>query len=83
MNSTMGVAKESKTHDKRKSASRGPLEKLEEMDRAAILAFTAPGTMSRLGSTLVGMLPYHRQAWAAGTLFQWRITGTPDRSSAK
>jgi len=35
----------------------------------AILAFKAPGQMSQLKSTLLGMLPYHRQAWTAGTLF--------------
>ena len=35
----------------------------------AILAFKAPGQMSQLKSTLLGMLPYHRQAWMAGTLF--------------
>lgn len=38
-------------------------------DRAAILAFRAPGKMSQLKSTLFGMLPYHPQAWPAGTLF--------------
>jgi hypothetical protein len=38
-------------------------------DRAAILAFKTPGKMSRLKTYLLGMLPYHRQAWAAGTLF--------------
>jgi len=36
------------------------------MNRAAVLAFKAPGKMSRLKSTLFGMLPYHRQAWPAG-----------------
>ena len=48
---------------------------------AAIRAFTAPGKMSRLKSTLIGMLPYHRQAWSAGTLFQSvlqePLTGVP------
>jgi hypothetical protein len=38
------------------------------MDRAA-LAFKAPNKMSRLKSTLLGMLPYQRQAWPARTLF--------------
>ena len=37
--------------------------------RAAALAFKAPGKASRLKSALIGMLPYHRQAWRAGTLF--------------
>jgi len=44
-------------------------------------AFTAPGKMSRLKSTLLGMLPYRRQAWPAGTLFdgvlQEPLTGLP------
>jgi hypothetical protein len=39
------------------------------MDPAAIRAFTAPGKLARLKSTLLGMLPYHRQTWTAGTLF--------------
>jgi hypothetical protein len=40
-----------------------------ETDRAAILAFKEPGKLSRLKSRLFEMLPYHRQAWQAGTLF--------------
>ncbi|HXM41308.1 MAG TPA: hypothetical protein VN924_08655 [Bryobacteraceae bacterium] len=40
-----------------------------ETNRAAILAFKAPGKLSRLKSRLFEMLPYHRQAWPAGTLF--------------
>lgn len=51
------------------------------MDRAAIRAFQAPGKMSRLKSRLFGMLPYHRQSWPAGTLFnsvlQEPLTGPP------
>jgi hypothetical protein len=39
------------------------------MDGAAIRAFQVPGKVSRLKSALFGMLPYHRQSWAAGTLF--------------
>jgi hypothetical protein len=38
-------------------------------DRTSILAFKTPGQMSQLKSALIGMLPYHRQAWSAGTLF--------------
>ena len=34
------------------------------------LSFQPPGKWQRLKSRLTGMLPYHRQAWAAGTLFQ-------------
>ena len=37
--------------------------------KRAILALTAPDKVSRLKSALLGMLPYHRQAWQAGTLF--------------
>jgi hypothetical protein len=40
-----------------------------ERNRPALRAFTAPGRMSQLKSTLLGMLPYHRQSWSAGTLF--------------
>jgi hypothetical protein len=42
---------------------------LEQTDQAAIRAFTPPGKMVRLKNYLFGMLPYHRQAWSAGTLF--------------
>jgi len=38
-------------------------------DLAAIRAFRAPGKMSRLKSFLFGMLPYQRQSWRVGTLF--------------
>ena len=38
-------------------------------DGTSILAFRTPGQMSQLKSTLIGMLPYHRQSWVAGTLF--------------
>jgi hypothetical protein len=65
---TMRVAKPT-TKQERKSAVQSARDKVGEMDRAAIRAFTAPGKMSRLESALFGMLPYHRQAWAAGTLF--------------
>ncbi len=37
--------------------------------RAAFLAFKEPGKWSRLKDRLFEMLPYHRQAWRAGTLF--------------
>ena len=56
-----------------------------EMDRAAVAAFKTPGKASRLKSTLFGMLPYHRQAWPAGTLFsgvlQESLTGLPSSAS--
>jgi hypothetical protein len=41
-----------------------------EPNRPAIRGFSAPGRMSQLKSTLLGMLPYHRQAWPAGTRFE-------------
>jgi hypothetical protein len=63
---TMRIAKQP---ERSASALEGARDRLEEMDRAAILAFTAPGKLSRLKSTLTGMLPYRRQAWPAGTLF--------------
>ena len=40
-----------------------------EDDSGAVRAFRAPGRASRLKSTLLGRLPYHRQTWGAGTLF--------------
>ena len=66
---TMRIATPRKKQEGRKSALEGARDGFKEMDRAAIRAFTAPGKMSRLKSTLLGMLPYHRQAWPAGTLF--------------
>jgi hypothetical protein len=36
---------------------------------AVLLAYKTPGKWSRLKDYLSGMLPYHRQAWPAGTLF--------------
>ena len=68
-------------HTVRISKQRRKPDRFEGMDRAAIRAFTAPGKMSRLKSALLGMLPYHRQAWPAGTLFngvlQEPLTGLP------
>jgi hypothetical protein len=66
---TMRIAKPPKKGAERGSAPDGAQEKPGEMDRAAILAFRAPGKMSQLKSRLFEMLPYHRQAWPAGTLF--------------
>ena len=82
---TVRIAKQRKRREEHKSAPQGAGDGLEEMDRAAIRAFTAPGKMSRLKSTLLGMLPYHRQAWPAGTLFngvlQEPLTGAAAKSS--
>jgi hypothetical protein len=58
-----------KQRKERESAPRGDRDRPEKVDQAAIRAFTVPGKMSRLKSTLFGMLPYHRQAWSPGTLF--------------
>jgi hypothetical protein len=78
---TVRIAKRRKRQQERTPPVEGARGGLEGMNRAAILAFTAPGKMSRLKSTLLGMLPYHRQAWAAGTLFsgvlQEPLTGLP------
>ena len=53
----------------RTSLSRGTAHTVRVANRAGIRSFRAPGKLSRLKSTLFGMLPYHRQAWSAGTLF--------------
>lgn len=57
-------------------------------NRAAALAFAPPSKMSQLKSYLIGMLPYHRQAWPAGTLFNSVLqeplkTPDPGRIKAK
>lgn len=85
---TMRIAKQRKRPEGRKPALEGARGRFEEMNRAAVLAFKAPGKMSRLKSTLFGMLPYHRQAWPAGTLFnsvlQEPLTGpAPGRVEAR
>ena len=54
------------TKEKKK---KGAGQDSEEAGLASIRAFTPPGEMLLLKSTLLGMLPYHRQAWPAGTLF--------------
>jgi hypothetical protein len=81
---TMRIATPRKQPEGSKSALEGARGRFEEMNRAAILAFKAPGRMSRLKSTLFGMLPYHRQAWPAGTLFnsvlQEPLTGPAART---
>lgn len=78
---TMRVTKPRKKPEERKSNSQGAGDKITEMNPAAILAFKTPGQMSQLKDRLLGMLPYHRQAWPAGTLFsgvlQEPLTGLP------
>ena len=66
---TVRIAPPAKQREERKSAPQGARDRFEGMNRAAIRALTAPGKLSRLKSALLGMLPYHRQAWPAGTLF--------------
>jgi len=66
---TLRIATPRKKAEGHNSALTGTRDGFKEMDQAAIRAFTAPGKLSRLKSTLFGMLPYHRQAWPAGTLF--------------
>jgi len=66
---TVRVAKPPAKGEERKSALEGAPKTPGEMDRAAILAFRAPDKMSQLKSRLFEMLPYRRQAWPAGTLF--------------
>jgi len=52
-----------------KAATEGSQDGVRERNRAAVLAFKTPGKVSRAKTALLGMLPYHRQAWPAGTLF--------------
>lgn len=66
---TIRVVMKRKKQEEHKSTLAGDRDGFEKKDQAAIRAFTAPGKISRLKSTLLGMLPYHRQAWSAGTLF--------------
>jgi hypothetical protein len=66
---TMRIAKPPRKGEERTSPAEAARDKLTQMDRAAILAFKEPGKLSRLKSRLFEMLPYHRQAWSAGTLF--------------
>ena len=85
---TMRIASPRKHQDGPKSALRRARDGVQEMDRAAIRAFQTPGIVSRLKSALLAMLPYHRQAWAAGTLFssvlQEPLTGpAPGRAEAR
>jgi hypothetical protein len=65
---TMRIAKPPKKGEESKSPVQAARDRFET-DRAAILAFKEPGKLSRLKSRLFEMLPYHRQAWPAGTLF--------------
>jgi hypothetical protein len=66
---TVSIVKPPKKGQGHKSALGDARNRIEEKSRAAILAFKAPGKLSRLKSRLFEMLPYHPQAWAAGTLF--------------
>jgi hypothetical protein len=83
---TLRAATPRKQQEEHKTALEGARDRFEAMDRAAIRAFTAPGKLSRLKSTLFGMLPYHRQAWQAGTLFngvlQEPLTALPPGNAA-
>ncbi len=78
---TARIAKLRKKGEGRQSALQGARDSLGEWNRAAILAFKSPGTMSQLKSKLFDMFPYHRQAWRPGTLFdgvlQEHLTAPP------
>jgi hypothetical protein len=65
---TVRISKPAKNGEARKSPVQGARDRFEA-GRAEILAFKEPGKLSRLKSRLFEMLPYHRQAWSAGTLF--------------
>ncbi|MCX6622230.1 MAG: hypothetical protein NTY38_14410 [Acidobacteria bacterium] len=62
---TLRIAKQ----NKKQAGPAGAPDRPEDTNQAAIRAFQPPGRMSQLKSTLFGMLPYHRQAWPVGTLF--------------
>jgi len=66
---TMRVSNRLKFRKERQPASQCLGDGAPVEDQAAVRAFTVPSQMSQLKSTLIGMLPYHRQSWAAGTLF--------------
>jgi hypothetical protein len=65
---TVRISKPSKKGEERRSPVQDARDRFAT-ERAAVLAFKAPGKLSRLKSRLFEMLPYHRQAWSAGTLF--------------
>lgn len=66
---TARIGKPVKKGEQRKTVLEGVPGGVGEVNRAAILAFKTPGKLSRLKSRLFEMLPYHPQAWSAGTLF--------------
>lgn len=80
---TQRIATRLKKQDQRPSAHAGSQLELEVIDQAAIRAFTPPGKVLRLKSNLLGMLPYHRQAWSAGTPFDGVIAAAPKRTHAE
>ncbi len=55
--------------DPRKPARLAARNTLEGTRCPAVLTFKLPGKLQRLKSRLFSMLPYHRQSWSAGTLF--------------
>jgi hypothetical protein len=79
---TVRISKPAKNGEVHKSPIQEARDKFDT-ERAAILAFKEPGKLSRLKSRLFEMLPYHRQAWSAGTLFsgvlQEPLTGLEPR----
>ena len=83
---TMRISPTQENQDGTRSALRKARDGTTEMDGPATRAFQTPGKMSRLKSTLFGMFPYHRQTWAAGTLFssvlQEPVTGPPQNYAA-
>lgn len=66
---TMRVSNHRKSPKERVSTLPGLGEGTPAEHQAAVRAFAVPTQMSRLRSALIGMLPYHRQSWATGTLF--------------
>ena len=66
---TMRISNHRGSRKERKPALPGLGDGAQVEDQAAVRAFIVPSQLSRLKSTLIGMLPYHRQTWEAGTLF--------------
>jgi hypothetical protein len=66
---TVAIANRPKKQAERKSGVQSAPDRPAKKGWAAIQAFQAPGKMSQLKSALLSRLPYHPQAWPAGTLF--------------
>jgi len=66
---TVAIANSHRTPKASRAGAPGPAEQPPRKVWDARQAFQAPGKMRQLESALLSRLPYHRQSWAAGTLF--------------